>query len=193
MVAMYEQPDKVHRFLDTVCDSNIRYMRTLLEKAGRVDGNIWPYVWLPHRLGVMLTADMMPLLSPELYKEFGLPPLKRLSDEFGGLFIHCCGQWARHAANLAESGVKIRGIEFHHPFTALEEIQDYFPDTVLVPYLANFVETAYADWASFVEAMLKVRRPRTRLCFALTDTHPELAAIRDVLDRHGFRTERYVE
>ena len=65
----------------------------------------------------------MPLLGPEEYKEFGIPYLEKLSRAFGSVHIHCCGEWGRHAANLKKSSAKIRAMEFHYPFTKLEEIE----------------------------------------------------------------------
>ena len=141
LTAMLDEPDRLHAFLDRVCEANIAFMRAAVGGAGRVDGNIWPYAWLPERFGVMITEDLMPLLSPQQYKRFGLPYLKRISDAFGGVFIHCCGRWGRHAANLADSGIVVRGVEFHYPYTAVEEIRGALPDAVLVPYLAGYEET----------------------------------------------------
>jgi len=85
-------PNKVHKFLDCVYETNVEFFRQLLEKTGRIDGCFWPPVWLPADIGIMVIEDMMPFLSAESYKEFGIPYLKRLSDEFGGVFFHCCGK-----------------------------------------------------------------------------------------------------
>lgn len=191
LMAMYAEPDKVHRFLQRLCDANIAYIRTLLAKAGRLDGNIWPYLWLPHTVGVTTTEDMMPLLSPELYKEFGIPYLKQVSDAFGGVFIHCCGEWGRHARVLAESGVRIVGMEFHHPFTDLDEIQEHLDGLVLLPVLSGLKENS-PPLEAFVEDLLARRRGRTRFWFGHNDAWGD-SRILPILRRHGMEFDGMVE
>jgi hypothetical protein len=191
LMAMYTDADKVHRFLQRICDVAIAYIRTLQRRAGRTDGNIWPYIWVPHTVGVMITEDMMPLLSPELYRDFGLPYLKQISDAFGGVFIHCCGEWGRHARVLAESGVKILGAEFHHPFTDTDEIQEHLDGLVLVPVLSGLKENS-PTIEQFVEDLLKRRRGRTRLWFAHNDAWGA-NKILPLLRRHGMAFDGIAE
>ncbi len=79
LMAMYSAPEQVHAFLDKVCDFLIDYANYLRRETNdRLCGNIWPYTFLPSSLGLSFTEDLMPLLSPELYAEFGIPRLKRL-------------------------------------------------------------------------------------------------------------------
>ena len=84
-------------------------LRTNRKTGGRVCGNIWPSTFLPCDLGLSFTQDLMPLLSVEVYEEFGIPCLERLGAEFGGLHLHCCGDWGRHAPALARCGTVERG------------------------------------------------------------------------------------
>ncbi len=152
LMAMYAEPEQIHRFLDRVCDFLIDYAQYLRRETGdRLCGNIWPYTFLPSNMGLSFTEDLMPLLSPELYVEFGIPQLKRLQSVFGGLHIHCCGDWGRHAANLANAGLNIVAMEFHYPATRIEELQPLIDQgVVFIPYLIqdrqqDFAET-YAYW-----------------------------------------------
>jgi hypothetical protein len=194
MVAMYTEPDKVCRFLDAVCEQNIRFMTDLLDRAGRVDGNIWPYVWVPHDVGVCITEDLMPLLSPEQYRRFGIPYLERISDAFGGVFIHCCGRWGQHAESLADSGVNILGAEFHYPFTKVEEIRPSLPDIVLAPYLADFRTRDYPDFATYAADLLDRVDESGPLWVAISDA-PDWQAQRmqQVLEARGCAVEGFCE
>ena len=186
LMAMIEEPDKLHRLLDRVTDVNIATIRRALELAGRLDGNIWPYIWVPHTVGVMITEDMMPLLSPQQYREFGLPYLKRVSDAFGGVFIHCCGEWGRHAEALAASGVNVLGVEFHYPFTRYEQIREHLPQAVLVPYLAEFRTKEFAGYVAYIEHLLDQLDPSARLWIPLTDAPGSpFDALHRLLDRRG--------
>ena len=166
MMAMITAPDKVHQFLDKVYDANITFFKQLLSSIGHIDGNFWPPIWLPHTVGVMVIEDMMPMLSPDLYKEFGLPYLKRFSDEFGGVFFHICGRWSHHMKNLAESGINILGFEYHHPHATLDQINEYFDDVVVVPFLDGYIDTEYPDVLSFTKALLAKRKKSISLWFA---------------------------
>jgi hypothetical protein len=144
-------------------------MRSAIDRAGRVDGNIWPYVSVPHDVGVCITEDMMPLLSPDQYKQFGLPQLQRISDAFGGVFIHCCGRWGQHAENLAASGVHILGAEFHYPFTTIDQIRPHLPDAVLVPYLADFATDDYESFEAYLARLIEDHGGDGPLWVALSD------------------------
>lgn len=169
LMATIEEPDKLGEFLDRVCEANIAFMRSAIDRAGRVDGNIWPYVSVPHDVGVCITEDMMPLLSPDQYKQFGLPQLQRISDAFGGVFIHCCGRWGQHAENLAASGVHILGAEFHYPFTTIDQIRPHLPDAVLVPYLADFATDDYESFEAYLARLIEDHGGDGPLWVALSD------------------------
>jgi len=122
LCSMYTDPEPVHRLLDRVTDHLIAIMHAQEVGMGPMCGSVWPYVWLPQDLGVVITEDMMPLMSPELYKEFGLPYVKRIADEFNGVFVHCCGAFSQHLDNIAASGINYRGIEYWEPYMKTEEI-----------------------------------------------------------------------
>lgn len=62
LIAMYTHPAKVHAFLDLVCRRSIEFIEEFKRRIGHIDGGIWPYIWLPDEIGVVITEDMMPLL-----------------------------------------------------------------------------------------------------------------------------------
>jgi len=190
---MIEEPELVHRFLDRVCEVNLKFMTRLQAAAGRTDGNIWPYIWLPAQFGVGITEDMMPLLGVDAYREFGVPYLKRIANAFNGVFIHCCGEWARHAPTLAGSGITIRGVEFHHPFTRFDDLRHTLPGAVVVPFYAAFKSNEFPDQPAFVRDLLTRREKGQRLAIATTDADPALPAVREwVLSFGGVVPDRLV-
>ena len=125
----------------------------------------------------------MPLLSPDLYREFGIPYAKRLSDAFGGLLIHCCGDWGRHAESLAASGIAIRGVEYHHPFTTIEELEPLAEGAVFVPYLSLEKQDDFASQAEYYEHLLNHTPDSYRFWFAFPDESEEATAFATA---HGF-------
>jgi hypothetical protein len=170
MLAMHDAPELVHRLLDRIDELLIAYQDHLRQGApGRLAGNIWPWTVLPPELGVALTEDYMPLLSAESYRDFGIPHLARLAHRFQGVQIHCCGRWGRHVPALLASGIRIRAVEFHHPFTTLAEVLPLAEaGAVLVPYF-NDREQPGADPWDFLAELLRVAPPWARFWFALGD------------------------
>lgn len=173
-MAMYEEPDKVHRFLGRVADHLVDLLDYLKRSTdGRICGNIWPYTYLPADMGVSFTEDLMPLLSADNYKKFGIPHVERFSREFGGVHIHCCGKWGHHAENLKRSAARIRAVEFHHPFTTAEELAPLADEAVLIPY-ASFdrPETTFGSLVEYYDHLLDSTPTRYRYWFPFTDASP---------------------
>jgi len=184
-IALYTEPEKVHELMARVTDTLIEFVRRL-QASVRVDGGIWPYIWLPQEVGVVITEDLMPLLSPAQYAEFGAPYLKRISDAFGGVYVHSCGQWTHNAPVLAQSGVRLLGLDFCYPYATIEAIQDTLPGLVLQPGYEFNKPLPYADFVAFAEDMILKRNGDTCLWFAL-NSHPiwQFDRLRAVLEKHG--------
>jgi len=49
--------------------------------------------WIPDGAGLSIANDASVMLPPALHDEFSVPYLNRLSEEFGGVYIHSCGNW----------------------------------------------------------------------------------------------------
>jgi hypothetical protein len=177
MVAMYTDGDKVHALLDKVCDFLIRYARYLRQETDdRVCGNIWPYTFFPAEIGVALTEDLMPLMSADMYKEFGIPYLRKIQDAMGGLHIHCCGDWGRHAENLKESGLDIKAVEFHYPATKIEELACLADETVFVPYIILDRQDEFRSVTEYYRHLMEETDPSYRFWFACADDSPDVLA-----------------
>jgi hypothetical protein len=183
-MAMLDDGPRVERYLDRITTFLIdlwRYQR--VASGGRIAGSIWPYTVLPAEIGVSFTEDMMPLLSPEQYEALGIPTLRRVQDHFGGLHIHCCGQWGRHVPALLRSGLKLLAYEFHHPYTTFDELRPLAESgVVLVPYLAVDKQRQYRDSREFYRDLL-TRAPRARFWFCLSDPLDEAVALYHELER----------
>lgn len=181
LIAMHCEPELVHAFLDRVCTFLIDYGRYLIcETGGKVCGNIWPFTFLPADLGMSFTEDLMPLLSAELFQEFGLPYTKRFADAFGGTHIHCCGDWGRHAANLRAAGIVPRAVEFHYPFTDIAELAPLAPETVFVTYIIPDRQDRYRDTFDYFRRLL-ADTPH-RFWFPLFGETPEGVAFIEEVD-----------
>ncbi|MCC7204663.1 MAG: hypothetical protein IT441_06260 [Phycisphaeraceae bacterium] len=164
LVGMHTEPGKVHALLERVADHLVQTVRYVQGVAGgRICGNSWPFTYFPDRLGVSFTEDLMPLLSAEMYQEFGLPGLRRFEREFGGLHIHCCGKWGHHVRTFAESGLSLAAMEYHHPYTTLAELEPLAGRTVLVPFFdARQEGDGFADAEQYYRHVLREGDPRFR-------------------------------
>ena len=168
MVAMYTEPKTVHKLLEQVTDQIIAVIRNLLDRIGHVSGPLWPYIWLPKDIGIGITEDYMPLVSQKLYKEFGIPYVERISEAFGGLFIHCCGEYEHQFGNLVRSRINILGLEFSYPHVMPERLFEAFGSSVLfVPGLSPQCEAEFPRKLEFIRFLGERRLPGTRVWFIL--------------------------
>jgi hypothetical protein len=176
MVAMLEHPREVHHLMRLVTDLIIKFVK---EMRRRVDWFVpahFPPCHLPDGKGITVSEDVLALLSPRLYREFSLPYLNELSEEFGGIVVHSCGNIAHQLDNLAAIH-NLRGINFGVSETRFEVMWERFGGkVVLLPHcsstalVANF-KTAY-DWVAHV---LKVKTHNRGLALMIapqvTDFH----------------------
>ena len=171
MMTMYDNPNAVHKALDMVTDHLIGLIRGMLAAIPAVEAPLWPFIWLPPDIGIGITEDYMPLLSPELYLEFGIPYVKRLSDEFKGVFIHCCGQFSHHIDNLVNSDINILGMEFVYPKIDIDRLFAAFGSSaVFVPNIMEGHEADFGGMTEYFENINERRLQETRLWYIL---HPE--------------------
>jgi len=184
LMSMVSEPEAVHSLLDGITDWEISYGQYLRDESnGRLCGNIWPYTVLPIDLGLSLTEDMMPLLSTKAYRTFAPPYLERLDRAFGGLLIHCCGDWGRHAQTLADADIRLRGAEFHYPFTTIEELAPLADSTVFIPYISLDKQSRYASADEYYRDLLENTPEHYRYWFPFAEESDEALAF---CRRHGF-------
>jgi hypothetical protein len=185
MVDLFSEKAKVHAFLDHVSDFLIEYALYLRKATGgRVCGNIWPYSFLPDSIGVSFTEDLMPLLSPKMYREFGIPHLKKMQSALGGLLIHCCGEWGRHARTLNESGLNLLAVEYHHPCTHLEELAPLAEQVVFIPHLIQHLQDEFKTTVEYYRYLLDTAPANCRFWFPLTEDTPETLAFAEEFFTH---------
>jgi hypothetical protein len=175
LMAMVTDKNKVHRLLDKITRHLIEIFLFLRrETGGQLCGNLWPFSFFPADLGLSYTEDLMPLLSPTMYREFGLPYMRMLAEASGGLLIHCCGDWGRHARNLADANLPIRAVEFHYPFTKIEELRPLADQAVIIPYIVLEKTDRFASISAYYRYLLENFGNEFRFWFACAEDTPEL-------------------
>lgn len=109
--AMYTNPEEVHLFLEIITNTIIESIKLNLEVLDKPIPFGPDDVDLPMGLGIHISDDMLAVLSPKLYKEFGVPYLAKISQEFGGISLHSCGKFIHNIENLAKIP-NFRGIDY---------------------------------------------------------------------------------
>ncbi|MCJ7652654.1 MAG: hypothetical protein MUO75_03010, partial [Actinobacteria bacterium] len=111
MLAMYEHPKEVHHLMRLCTDLMIDFVKEFRSTVNEMVPAHFPPVYLPDGMGLAVSEDVMAVLSPSLYEEFSLPYVNELSEEFGGILIHSCGDFEHQIPTLRK--VKgLRGINF---------------------------------------------------------------------------------
>ncbi len=132
-IAMHTNPKDVHYILNLTTNLIIEFIKTQKDSSKEFYSIHWPLVWMPEEMGVGISEDYAPLLSPSQYEEFGLPYVNRISDEFGGIYIHCCGNFEHNFDNFLKIR-KLRGLNVGINSVSWERLQEKFSERcVLIP------------------------------------------------------------
>ena len=111
MVAMYTNPKEVHHLMRLVTDLIIKFVKEMRSRCPEFIPCHYPPLYLPDGRGISISDDCLAVVSPKLYEEFALPYVNELSEEFGGAFIHSCGDFVHQLDNLTKVH-ELRGLNF---------------------------------------------------------------------------------
>jgi hypothetical protein len=108
-------PDEVHALLEKVTEATIMYIREQFRRIKHVFSvsheSICP---VPRFAGIRVSDDTAALLSPDLYREFGVKYNNMISREFGGIVVHSCGDIQYVAPAMMETE-GLKGLDFTIP------------------------------------------------------------------------------
>ncbi|HOL21470.1 MAG TPA: uroporphyrinogen decarboxylase family protein [bacterium] len=172
-VGMYTEPELIHKLL-RLCTEVIS---GVLDMYRREFGDAfvpvtWPYIWFPDGMGVSLTQDSLPFLSPELYRKFELPYVKDISERNGGVFVHCCGKF-EHNLEVMKEIPGLKGIDASYPLSHIEKIVEVLGmDIVITPNLNSKGIDEFPSYERYVEHLIKTL-PDVRFWYILPADSPE--------------------
>jgi len=155
--ALLTSPREVHFLLDEITDLMIEFasaQRQIVRAAGAefVPSGFQP--WIPDGRGISVANDMAVMLSPALHDEFGVPYLNRLSEAFGGVYIHSCGDWT-HLFPSLENVRGLRGLEFGASEAPYDKVLARFGGrTVLACRVGLHRDIRFAGMADFVKRII---------------------------------------
>ncbi len=168
MTAMYTNPAEVHHLMRLVTDLIIRYVHEQRSRSPEFLPCHYPPLWLPDGRGISISDDGLAVLSPKLYREFCLPYVNELSEEFGGVMIHSCGNFVHQFDNL-EQVHNLRGINFgvtETPFPAMWE--RFGGKTALIAHLGLNNEIHLAGNREYLDHVLSTKTHNRGLCVIVT-------------------------
>lgn len=108
-------PDEVHILLEKVTEATILYIR---EQFRRIK-NLYSVghestCLVPRFAGVRVSDDTAALLSPDMYREFGVKYNNMISKEFGGIVVHSCGD-VQYVVSAMMETEGLTGLDFTIP------------------------------------------------------------------------------
>jgi hypothetical protein len=115
-------PREVHVLLEKITEATIAY---LIEQLARIRNlhtmghEMW---YIPREIGVRISDDTASIMSPNLYREFGVKYNSLISRAMGGIVVHSCG----NVKNVVEPMMEIeglRGLDFTIPQTDWETVR----------------------------------------------------------------------
>jgi hypothetical protein len=109
-------PDEVHHLMEKVTKATIAYIKEQFKRIKNLYGISHEFWGVPRELGIRVSDDTAALLSPNLYREYGVKYNGMIAEEFGGIIVHSCGNVANVVGAMMEIP-KLRGLDFTIPQT----------------------------------------------------------------------------
>lgn len=115
LIALHKHPEEAQTLMRMCTDLVIDFVQEQRSAAKSLGAEFvpchYPPIWMPDGWGIAVSDDCAALLSPRQYAQFALPYLNEVSDAFGGVFVHSCGDFTHNLGNL-EKVRNLRGIDF---------------------------------------------------------------------------------
>jgi len=172
LFAMMDEPKLIHQLLLVINEAIIDFINEQKKIAREFNtgfsiGSTGMYI--PEGYGIYLSADSIVNLSPELFKEFFVPSVNVLSEEYGGIFLHSCGNF-EHLLDSFKLIKNLRGICFGASETSYEKIVDKFSGkAVLAPHLGLNNRIRFNSLEDFTKHLMKYKKIDTGNYFQLQD------------------------
>lgn len=103
-----DYPDEFHRVLGDITDLIIEFtkkQRAICPKTAKPGHGFWSPGVMD---GIAVSDDVMAMIGPDFYEEFGKPYNERIARELGGVVIHSCGSWKQNfKAAMSTNGVRM--------------------------------------------------------------------------------------
>lgn len=168
MEAMYTNPKEVHHLMRLVTDLIIRYVKEQRARSPEFIPCHYPPLWIPDGRGISISDDCLAVIGPKHYREFCLPYVNELSEEFGGVMVHSCGNFVHQFDNLARIHA-LRGINFGASETPFEAVWHRFAGkTAIIPHLGLNKDIPFEGNREYLRHVLRTATDNRGLCVVVT-------------------------
>jgi len=195
MMAMYDHPREVHYLMRLVTDLIIKFTKEQRAHSPEFIPCHFPSVYLPDGQGIAISDDCLAVISSELYEQFSLPYVNELSEEFGGVLIHSCGNFVHQFDNLKKIH-NLRGINFGVTETPFDAICENFSGrTAIIPHLGLNKDIRFETSLEYLEYVLRHKTTNRGLCILIDlpmkDNVPNLQFDRKILREINHLLNKY--
>ncbi len=118
---------EVHYLLNLVTEAFIEFYCMQYESLKNPAYPVHSFPLVNTNDGISISDDEAVLLSPDLYEEFGLPYLNRISEAFGGLYYHCCGDFGFLLDNI----LQIKGLRAINGHLSPKELKPEYIEKIV--------------------------------------------------------------
>lgn len=157
--AVISSPREVHHLLQMITDFMIEFIRAQRGLAIRCGTEFVPsgfQPWIPDGFGISIANDTGVMLSPELHDEFSVPYFNQLSEAFGGVYIHSCGNWT-HLIPSLKNVRNLRGLEFGASETPFgPAFENFGGQAVLACRVGLHRDVKFSGMADYVSKIKKI-------------------------------------
>lgn len=159
--AMRTHPWEVHHLLQMVTNFTIESARGQHDLVRGSGVEFVPSLfqpWIPDGFGISVSNDVCVMISAEEHDDFCLPYLNQISDVFGGLYIHSCGNWLHQIPSLTKVR-GLRGLEFGVSETPFAPVAEYFDGRVVLACRVGLHrDIKFKGMADYVATILKSKK-----------------------------------
>ena len=114
MMSLLTSPKEVHYLLDMITQATIDYVNLQLDTITNLHSMGHEVLCVPREVGLRVSDDTAALLSPDLYREFGVHYNGKLAEAFGGVVVHSCGDCSRIVPAMLETP-GLKGLDLTMP------------------------------------------------------------------------------
>jgi uroporphyrinogen-III decarboxylase len=161
LLALRAEPRAAHALLQKVTDLTIAFARRQRELVRAGAGEFVPAMfqpWIPDGWGISVSNDECVMISREMHDEFAVPYLNQLSDAFGGIYIHSCGDWTHQFSSL-ENVRSLRGLEFGASEVPFERVLEHWGGrAVLAARVGLHRDRKFNGMVDFVTSLLRASK-----------------------------------
>jgi hypothetical protein len=154
--ALILHPREVHHLMELVTQATINAVRAqmaAIEDLWCLSHEDW---YMPVDMGVRISDDILSVISPAHYREFGVRYNNLLAREFGGVVIHSCGDIAYQVPAILEHE-NLRAIDLALPHNDLVKLRDAAAGKVALTmryWTQDWEEQRAPDLATFTEEVV---------------------------------------